>query len=82
MVDMNTETWSVSRVASNPNLVSLSQEHGVVQCSAETFHLCKPGDISLWLPVHSCLTAEAAGEYVMTNGEKVDHFHRERIFHS
>lgn len=79
MVDMDSPSWSVNRVETNPYLVSLSQEHGVVQCSAETFHQCKPGDLSLWLPVHSCLTAEAVGGYSTTTGEKIDHFHRERM---
>ncbi len=79
MVNEDGRSWSVDQVEKNPFLVSLSQEHGVVQCSEETFQLYKPGDISLWLPVHSCLTAESAGGYVTATGENLDHYHRERI---
>lgn len=57
-----------------PRLVALSQEHGIVQCSPATFDLLGVGDMSLWLPVHSCLTADAVGGYVTTTGERVDHY--------
>ncbi len=57
-----------------PQLVSLSQEHGIVQCSPEMFSLSAVGDMSLWLPVHSCLTADAMGGYLTTAGERVDHY--------
>lgn len=76
MVNATDDGWSVQNAESNPYLVSLSQEHGVVQCTDETFHLCKPGDLTLWLPVHSCLTADAMGAYVMTTGEVVEHYRR------
>lgn len=71
--------WSISDVMSNPFIISLSQEHGVVQCTNETFHLCKPGDLSLWLPVHSCMTADIMGSYMTTDGIKVDHY-REHLW--
>ncbi len=74
MVDSTESGWSTENVSSNPVLVSLSQEHGIVQCNKETFSLCKPGDLSLWLPVHSCLTADAIGSYSTTSGEAVDHY--------
>lgn len=76
MVNATNDGWSVQNAESNPYLVSLSQEHGVVQCTDETFHLFKPGDMTLWLPVHSCLTADAMGAYVMTTGEVVEHYRR------
>ena len=57
-----------------PRLVSLSQEHGIVQCSPEMFSLYAVGHMALWLPVHSCLTADAMGGYVTTTGERVDHY--------
>jgi D-serine deaminase-like pyridoxal phosphate-dependent protein len=72
-------TWSTSDIISNPFLASLSQEHGVVQCTNQTFHLCKPGDLSLWLPVHSCMTADAMGGYLSTDGTKIDHY-REHLW--
>lgn len=79
MVDINGETWSTANVERNPFLISLSQEHGIVQCNEDNFHLCRPGDLSLWLPVHSCLTADVMGEYYTTDGQHVDHF-RQRVY--
>ncbi len=72
-------TWNISDIMSNPFLISLSQEHGVVQCTNQTFHLCKPGDLSVWLPVHSCMTADAMGGYLSTEGIKIDHY-REHLW--
>ena len=76
MVSTDGEGWSTSDVNELPYLVSLSQEHGVVQCTQENFHLCRPGDLSLWLPVHSCLTADVMGEYVSLKGQWIDHYRR------
>jgi D-serine deaminase-like pyridoxal phosphate-dependent protein len=71
--------WSTTDILSNPYLISLSQEHGVVQCTDDTFHLRQPGDLSLWLPVHSCMTADAMGGYLSTEGETIDHY-REHLW--
>ncbi len=78
MVDVRSGSWSAENTLQNPYLISLSQEHGVVQCNERNFHLCKPGDLSLWLPVHSCLTADVMGEYYTTDGQHVDHY-RQRV---
>jgi D-serine deaminase-like pyridoxal phosphate-dependent protein len=78
MVTWKDGTWDADRVYDNPFLISLSQEHGVVQCTEQNFHLCKPGDITLWLPVHSCLTADVMGEYLTVDGNAIDHY-RKRI---
>lgn len=74
MVEPKEDSWSVENTNRLPYIISLSQEHGIVQCTPETFSLCKPGDLSLWLPVHSCLTADAMGRYVTTDGKHVDHY--------
>jgi len=74
MVEPSGASWSVTHSKQLPYLAALSQEHGVVQCTRETFHRCKPGDLSLWLPVHSCLTADAMGGYVDTDGHHIDHY--------
>lgn len=76
MVDISGDTWDAANAKSNPFLLSLSQEHGVVQCSDQNFDKCRPGDIALWLPVHSCLTADAMGEYLGTDGETIDHYRK------
>ncbi|MEO6131799.1 MAG: alanine racemase [Saprospiraceae bacterium] len=78
-VSTNEKSWSTKETVSGPFITSLSQEHGVVQCTERTFQYCKPGDLSLWLPVHSCMTADAMGEYISTDGGKIDHF-RERLW--
>ncbi len=72
-------TWTTSETTAGPFIISLSQEHGVVQCTEQTFNLCKPGDLSLWLPVHSCMTADAMGGYLSTDGTKIDHY-REHLW--
>lgn len=78
-VNFDHPSWNTSGVVSNPFLVSVSQEHGIAQCTDQTFHLCKPGDISLWLPVHSCMTADIMGGYLSTDGHRVDHY-REHLW--
>jgi len=79
MVDPLDLSWSSGDKARQPFLISLSQEHGIVQCTDDTFDKCRPGDISLWLPVHSCLTADAMGEYQTLDGRSIDHY-RQHIF--
>lgn len=79
MVDIKGESWSAENIERNPFLISLSQEHGIVQCNEDNFHLCRPGDLSLWLPVHSCLTADVMGEYYTTDGQHIDHY-RQRVY--
>ncbi len=76
MVNVTDDSWSTADKINNPFLISLSQEHGVVQCTDQNFDLSRPGDISLWLPVHSCLTADAIGAYINTGGAPIDHYRR------
>jgi D-serine deaminase-like pyridoxal phosphate-dependent protein len=78
MVGYDDNTWSAKNVMENPYLISLSQEHGIVQCNEHNFDLCRPGDLSFWLPVHSCLTADVMGEFYTTDGRHVDHY-RQRV---
>ncbi|HZV70308.1 MAG TPA: alanine racemase [Saprospiraceae bacterium] len=78
-VKQESKSWSTSETRNGPFLNSLSQEHGVIQCTEQTFNLCKPGDLSLWLPVHSCMTADAMGEYYSIDGGKIDHY-REHLW--
>ena len=73
------DIWETADYTANPFLISLSQEHGVVQCDDHNFHFCKPGDIALFLPVHSCMSADCMGSYLTTKGEKIDHY-REHLW--
>lgn len=68
--------WSAGEVEANPFLVSISQEHGVVQCTEENYHWKKPGDLTLWLPVHSCMTADIMAAYLSTDGVYIDHYRK------
>ncbi|MDX5483045.1 MAG: alanine racemase [Hymenobacteraceae bacterium] len=55
-------------------LVSLSQEHGIVKASPRQFEKYKIGDVMGILPVHSCLTADLMRRYLTTDGEWLEHF--------
>ncbi len=55
-------------------LKSISQEHGIVACSATFFDTVEAGDLLGVLPVHSCLTADTMQGYVTTgDGNEIDH---------
>ncbi|MCF8367058.1 MAG: alanine racemase [Bacteroidales bacterium] len=53
---------------------SLSQEHGIIKASDHFFKQTKIGDFIGILPVHSCLTVHAMGEFVVleNNPEKTE----------
>jgi hypothetical protein len=50
---------------------SLTQEHGVVHLPREAMDKIKVGDLLMVLPVHSCLTVAAMGEYQTLEGERI-----------
>ncbi|WP_181163743.1 alanine racemase [Pontibacter mangrovi] len=54
-------------------VVSLSQEHGVVKATPEQFSKYNIGDLMGVLPVHSCLTANLMQGYLTTEGEVLEH---------
>jgi len=54
-------------------VVSLSQEHGVVRATAGQFAKYQIGDVLGVLPVHSCLTADLMKGYLTTEGEWLEH---------
>jgi D-serine deaminase-like pyridoxal phosphate-dependent protein len=53
---------------------SLSQEHGIVECTNDFFNRISIGDIIDIYPIHSCLTANLMKAYVTETGEKISHF--------
>lgn len=55
-------------------LKSLSQEHGIIHCSEDTYRQYKIGDLVPIYPIHSCLTANLMRKYVDEIGEVYDHF--------
>lgn len=66
------EGWSP--MVAGSELVSLSQEHGIVQASEPLLAGSKVGDIVVVIPVHSCLTANLIGRYLTLDGSKIDMF--------
>ena len=69
-VDATPDGWGALRP--EIRLVGLSQEHGIVAAPADVIARLRPGDTLLFLPVHSCLTADAMGRYVSLTGESIE----------
>lgn len=53
LVDISEDEWKLT----TDYMVSLSQEHGIVQCNPSSYNNYKIGDYVYVLPIHSCLTA-------------------------
>ncbi|WP_372633874.1 alanine racemase [Fodinibius sp.] len=67
------QAWSVSDPETY--LARLSQEHGIVQCSPQTFEQFSIGDLITILPVHSCLTAHLLGRFQLVgSGVRIEQF--------
>ena len=71
VVELTQSGWS--EPLSGIELVSLSQELGIVQATPEMFEKYKIGDVMGILPVHSCLTADLMKGYLTTEGEHLEH---------
>ena len=54
-------------------LVSISQEHGIVELTEGVFETINIGDVVGVLPVHSCMTADVMGRMFTTKGQPLDH---------
>ncbi|NCB08503.1 MAG: alanine racemase, partial [Bacteroidia bacterium] len=52
-------------------VASLSQEHGILKVEQSQFKNFQVGDLVEIIPVHSCLTANLARNYVTTEGEVI-----------
>lgn len=71
VVYLHDNGWTIPD--SRSYLKSISQEHGIIKASDELLAKVKVGDILGVLPIHSCMTADAMGEYLTLEGEKIDH---------
>lgn len=60
-------------IISGVELVSLSQEHGVMHCTDDFLDRLHVGDIVTVLPVHSCMTADLMKIYHMNDGKTAAH---------
>lgn len=82
IVEFSNNGWSAPQ--EGIEVVSLSQEHGVVKASPEQLAKYKIGDLMGVLPVHSCLTANLMQGYTTTEGEQLEHLtglsQRELVF--
>ncbi len=54
-------------------LKSVSQEHGLIQCSDDVFSSIQVGDAVRIFPIHSCLTANLMRAYHTEEGAIIDH---------
>jgi D-serine deaminase-like pyridoxal phosphate-dependent protein len=53
-------------------VLSLSQEHGLIQTDDSLFEEIQVGDLLVILPVHSCLTADLYRSYLTLDGERIE----------
>lgn len=53
-------------------VMRLSQEHGILRVTQKNFGLINVGDLIEIIPIHSCLTANLAKNYLTTDGEVID----------
>ena len=60
-------------IISGVELVSLSQEHGVMHCTDDFLDGLHVGDVVTVLPVHSCMTADLMKIYHMNDGKTAAH---------
>ena len=71
VVELSEKGWSAP--LEGIEVVSLSQEHGVVRASQELFDRYRIGDLMGILPIHSCLTADLMKGYVTLEGQQLEH---------
>jgi len=63
----------------NSYVVSLSQEHGIVQAGPELFDGVEVGDLLMIIPVHSCLTADLMAGYLTLDGDRIKMMPRSKL---
>lgn len=76
MVILTDQGWS--SIIPEAKLISVSQEHGIIQVDADTFQEIQVGDVVGVLPIHSCLTANLIKEYHTFDGKIYEHL--EKVF--
>ena len=57
------------------NVISLSQEHGVLEMTPEVIESISIGDLLVILPIHSCLTANLFSKFITTEGDIITSIH-------
>ncbi len=61
-------------------VVSLSQEHGLIQLPASLLRDMNVGDLLVVLPVHSCLTADLYRTYLTLDGQTIERRQSNDVF--
>jgi len=64
----------------NAHLIALSQEHGILKVSENSYKNIEIGDAINVLPIHSCLTAQSMGGYIGPD-LKIDHLAQKKVSH-
>lgn len=72
LVEMDEHGWY--GIIPGALLVSLSQEHGIIEAGEDIIGGLKPGKVVGIIPVHSCLTANLIHGYQFPDGENADYF--------
>ena len=72
VVKMKRNSWELP--PTEMYVKSISQEHGVIHAPDSAAAHIQPGDVLGILPVHSCLMADAMGEYTTTDGALIERF--------
>jgi len=72
LVEMDGYGWH--RLIPGAFLVSLSQEHGILEAPEEVIKTMHPGQLVGIMPVHSCLTANLLRGYQLGDGKELDFF--------
>lgn len=69
VVNPKEDGWSIP--AEKNYITSLSQEHGVLEQCGPLFQQTRIGDTLVFLPVHSCMTANLMREYQSLDGSRI-----------
>ena len=74
LVILEEKGWS--QIIPGAKLISISQEHGVLELDEVTYETIRVGDVVGVLPIHSCLTANLLKEYHSLDGQVFEHLEK------
>ena len=57
------------------NVISLSQEHGVLEMTPEVIESISIGDLLVIIPIHSCITANLHSQFQTMGGDILTTIH-------
>jgi D-serine deaminase-like pyridoxal phosphate-dependent protein len=74
MVILEEKGWS--QIIPDAKLISVSQEHGILELDPVTYEAIAIGDVVGILPIHSCLTANLMKSYHTLDGQVFSHLEK------